>query len=139
LVLLFSNIAHGHGDSHGGDEKKAHTATNVSIRSKPSSVRILSNAGISALGNLEKVPEDVAVVRCALDAYPCRGISIELLDAAKTVVAVGHSGTEGVIGFEGLSLEREYFVRIKAQKYSGEAALRAGSAIQLQAEPAKNL
>lgn len=114
-----------HGESHGNDSEKNEKKEQPRFMlSKPA---ILEPFLVQTILDGDKVPADVILVRCNFtESTPCRGVSISLSDTEGKRVLIGHSGTDGWVGFQGLSKDSEYKVKIESTKYAAEMPARSG-------------
>lgn len=134
-VFVDSNYAFAHGDdNHIDDRNPPKLAPSVPTRFAAKKIGAMDRASVATLEDGKKLPSDVAIVRCLLDSYPCRGISISLLDMDDHSKATSHTGFDGVAGFEGLVPNTRYRVRVVSEKYIGESELEAGRVMQLGIE-----
>jgi len=125
LLTCFSNVALGHGDSHGEQPKKAQKVEQVrATAARPAAIASLM---IQTILDGASVPPDVLLLRCSInESAQCRGMSITLSNLDGSLVVKGHSGLDGWAGFEGLTAGTEYRVKIENAKYTGQYSARAG-------------
>lgn len=75
-----------------------------------------------------RLPEDVVTIHCKLsESIDCRGLDIKLEDGDGHEVARSHSGTHGLVAFEGLDHHKSYVAKIESEKYFGEVTVEGGS------------
>lgn len=121
----------------GGNEAPAKKETKVKteLRSTPSIPNALNYAELNKIISQDKNPHDVAIVRCTLNSYAsCRGLQIALYDMKGKQILVGNTGSEGLVGFEGLKEGEQYEARIEASKYQGKIVVTPGNAWTLNAD-----
>lgn len=137
LILFSSSIVLAHGDAHGGSVP--HKSVTQPPRSTASKPALLAPFMIQTILDGDHVPEDVVLIKCNLtESTSCRGISISLSDAGGTRVLLGHSGVDGWVGFQGLSKELEYKIKIESAKYAGEVPVRPGVVHRISALRVEN-
>ncbi|MGE3682688.1 MAG: hypothetical protein AB7G93_13265 [Bdellovibrionales bacterium] len=115
--------------AHGGGEspppKKERLEEPRATANKPD---ILEDSELRKLSELKRIPEDVLFIRCTLSEYAvCRGLDISLYDLSGKRLLTGNTGTEGLVGFEGLKTNTKYIAKIDNPKYQGEMDARAGA------------
>lgn len=131
-LISLPGLAAAHGDTHAAPAAKQGVA--APVRASVSKPELLAPFMIQTILDGDHVPGDVLLVRCNFtESTPCRGISISLSDSAGTKVLVGHSGSDGWVGFQGLSKDLEYKVKIESAKYTGEFSVRAGAVERIAA------
>lgn len=130
FILPLSVMAHG--ESHGDDSAKHAKKEQPRFTSvKPA---LLDPFIVQTILDGEKVPADIVLVRCNFtESAPCRGVSISISDTEGKRVLIGHSGTDGWVGFQGLSKGSEYKLRIESAKYAGESPVRSGEILRMSA------
>lgn len=124
LSPLTKAYAHGGGASEKAPEKveKPHE-TRVAAKNPD----VLADSELRKLKEFQKTPEDVILVRCTLSEYAvCRGLDVALYDLAGKRVLMANTGTEGVVGFQGLRANTKYIAKIDNEKYLGEIEARGG-------------
>ena len=124
--------AHG-GGSSAPSPKESEPDVVKEVRHVPSTPKTLNHIELLKVLSQEKNPPDVAVVRCTLNMYAsCRGLEIALYDTEGKKLLIGHSGSEGIVGFEGLEQNQKYEARIQTKKYKGSTTVIPGSAWSLK-------
>lgn len=135
LVLLAGNFAHAHGDGHGPEREKKISKKEQAVRSNSLKLGIIESQVVQTILDGEKVPSDVLLVRCNLsDSVPCRGLSISLSGKNGEKLLTAHSGSDGWVGFQGLSPDATYEVKIESEKYRAVGATSSGTIHRLYAE-----
>lgn len=136
FVLITAPYAFAHGGGGGGDhkeEKKAEVRT-VS-RAVPQKPEEIDQAELMQFLANNMSMADVATISCQLGEYTkCRGVEIGLYNSKGKLVAKGHSGTSGVVGFQGLKPHVHFVAKIEGEKYRGETVVEAGGSFGIQAE-----
>ena len=133
LVTIFSAPVFAHGG--GGPEPKEEPKKVVTIsasRHAPLKPDVLAPDVIEKLMGEKEIAKDVAGVRCALSEFTtCRGVDIVLHDLRGNEILRAHTGTTGMVGFEGLKANTNYIARIESDRYAGEAQIRAGGVYEI--------
>lgn len=84
---------------------------------------------------LESKFPDVTIISCQFSEYnSCRGVQIAIFDSNGHFVAKAHSGTIGMVGFEGLKPNSEFVAKIQSEKYRGEIVFVVGQNFRILAE-----
>lgn len=131
LFILPSSLM-AHGDSPGGDDDKH--AAKEQPRLIVATPALLEPELLKKFATENKIPTDVLLVSCNLtESAVCRGVSISLSDKHGKRVLVGHSGSDGWIGFQGLKSDAEYKLKIESSKYAGETYGRPGLILRILA------
>jgi hypothetical protein len=130
FILPVSLMAHGDAPST-HSEKAVKQAPSRFAATKPATLEPFL---IQTILDGDRVPADVILVRCNFtESTPCRGVSISVSDTDGKRVLTGHSGTDGWVGFQGLSKDTEYKLKIESAKYAGELPARSGEIQRLSA------
>lgn len=136
LAICLPTLAHAHG---GGatepNKEKPPPEVHVEYRRVPPSEKSLHDSDLLKLVSQTESPPDVALVHCNLNQFAvCRGLELGLYDSKGKQVAKSSSGTQGVVGFEGLKTGRGYEVRILSDRYRGKLEITSGRTWYLNAE-----
>lgn len=131
LCLLQSQSVRAHGGgSPAADEKKV----NSPARHPASRPGILAYFDLLKIMD-QKIPLDVAIVKCTLNEFAsCRGLDIVLFDEHGHQMSKANSGSEGIVGFEGLKEGQMYEAKIQNSKYKGSAVIAPGAAWSLKGD-----
>lgn len=133
IFMIFPLLLMAHGESHGRSESVKPEQKEVPrfASTKPA---VIEPFLIQTILDGDKVPADVILVRCNFtESTPCRGVSVSISDTDGKRVVTGHSGTDGWVGFQGLSKDTEYRLKIESTKYAGESPARSGEIQRLSA------
>lgn len=96
-------------------------------RSAPVSLNSIDAKDIDAISEGGQLPEDVVAIHCKLTgSVDCRGLTITLKDKDGHGVATSHTGTLGLVAFEGLQHHETYVAKIESEKYHGEVEVAGG-------------
>lgn len=125
-IVAFSKIANAHGG--GGPEPMKEKPKPKMKRNAATSLQAIEVHNLEAFSDGGKIPEDVVAIQCKLSAsVDCRGLTIVLSDKDGHAFASSHSGTHGLVAFEGLDEYEEYVAKIESEKYFGQVEVSGGS------------
>lgn len=128
LCLLFGLLPGEIASAHGVSEAPSKIPEPIiSERSVPQSPRTITNEDMRKLLSSVGVPKDILIVRCTLGKFAsCRGLDISLHTSDGKRILTANTGTNGIVGFEGLPEDIHFVARIESSKYQGE--VQGGSA-----------
>lgn len=125
-LVALSNHVNAHGG--GGPEPVKEKPKPKMKRNAATSLQAIETHNISTFSDDGKIPEDVVAIQCKLSAsVDCRGLTIVISDKDGHSVASAHSGTHGLVAFEGLDDNEEYVAKIESEKYFGEVEVSGGA------------
>lgn len=134
-ITLNSVIALAHGGGGADAAKEKPKNTQVAKRTTPAVPTIVGYSELANIMGQQKSPGDVAIIRCTLNNFAnCRGLEIALYDLKGNLIASANSGSEGVVGFEGLKEGQKYEARLETSKYKGSVVFAPGGAWMLNGD-----
>jgi len=133
LCIGISSVANAHG---GGSE-----SSSKPVVAKPPAIRVAAKApkAIDA-SEIERLSasgygQDVLAVDCKLGEFTsCRGLDISITDISGKHIATGNTGTNGLVGFEGLKPHVNYIAKIESDRYDGVIQVKTGRLWALSGE-----
>ena len=122
--------------AHGGDSlPPAKAEKKTEVRPAASKPETLLGSELSNILRQNVIPDDVLLVRCSLNEFAvCRGVDVTLFDLSGKRLLTGNSGTDGLLGFEGLMPKTKYIAKIESAKYSGDAEVVDGRVSPINAD-----
>lgn len=135
LAIFNSEIATAHGGGGApvqGKSVKSHIESTRSPASRPGT---LAHYELLKIMDQKRSPTDVAIVKCTLNGFAsCRGLDIVLFDEHGHQILKANSGSEGIVGFEGLKEGQKYEAKIQTAKYKGSSVITPGGAWTLNGD-----
>ncbi len=130
-VLSLSAFAHGGGSSSNAPKWKEKEIE----RHAPHHPESLDQDKLEKFMAAKEMLPDVVAIHCKLSEFTnCRGVEIGLYDLDGKSLAKAHTGTSGLVGFEGLKPRTGYIAKIEGEKYTGESRVRSGGSYGLSGE-----
>lgn len=134
LLTLCCSFAWAHGGG-GGEPEKPKKPEVAQVRHSPHQPDSLEHDQLEKLMSEKDMAGDVTAIRCSLNEFTsCRGVEIVLHDLGGKQIAKAHTGTMGIVGFEGLKPNANYIARIESDRYKGEAQVRGGGIYAINGE-----
>lgn len=123
--IFFASSVFAHGGGVGSSTPK--WKQKEETRHVPHQPEVIEEDQLAKLMAEKELASDVVAIHCKLSEFtPCRGVEISLHDLKGAELGKAHTGTSGLVGFEGLKPRTQYVARIVSEKYSGEASVRSG-------------
>lgn len=136
MILMIASsytYAHGGGSAPSGAEKKAEKKEDP--RHIPHHPEAIDEDKLIRYLSAKSIMPDVTTISCKLGEFTsCRGLEIGLYDLNGKLLAKGHTGTGGAVGFEGLKKDGKFIAKIEGEKYFGEARVQAGGSYGIYGE-----
>lgn len=124
-TFVFTPNVFAHGGGGGSSTPK--WVKKEETRHVPHHPEVIEEDQLARLMAEKELASDVVAIHCKLSEFTnCRGVEISLHDLKGNEVGKAHTGTSGLVGFEGLKPRTQYLARIVSEKYSGEVSVRSG-------------
>ncbi len=135
LLALFCPPGRAHGGGGAEPQEKPKKSEVAQVRHTPHHPEALEHNELEKLMSEKQMAGDVTAIRCSLNEFTsCRGVEIALHDLAGKQIVKAHTGTMGIVGFEGLKPNSNYIARIESERYKGETQIQAGGIYTINGE-----